>query len=313
MIQRRGWTRAAPTMAVVGLGLFACRPGVPGGTEESAPDGAPTSEQLANATYKGIYEETVRLQGGSWEGEPFEPEGASRPSVRLLDGPRATGDLDGDGTQEAAVLLAESSGGSGSYLYVAAVGRRNGSLLNLGTSLIGDRVQVRSMRLAEGRIELDVVQQGPEDAACCPTQKATRAWELRPDELAEVSSQVTGTVSIADLEGSEWVLTQLAWTEPAPTEPEITLVLEDGRISGSSGCNRYFAAVEEPEPTSLTLGAIGTTRMACPTEVMELEARYLTALKDVVAYGFLAGKLVLRYREDDAVSTLLFTAREAER
>jgi len=71
------------------------------------------------------------------------------------------------------------------------VGRRNGSLLNLGTSLIGDRVQVRSMRLAEGRIELDVVQQGPEDAACCPTQKATRTWELRPDGLAEVSSELT--------------------------------------------------------------------------------------------------------------------------
>ena len=312
MIQRRGWTGAALIIAALGLGLAGCLPGASEGTEESAPDGAPTSEQLANATYKGVYEETVRLQGGSWEGEPFEPEGAARPSLRLLDGPPATGDLDGDGTREAVVLLSESSGGSGSYLYVAAVGRRNGSLLNLGTSLIGDRVQVRSIRVAEGQIELDVVQQGPEDAACCPTQKATRTWELRPDGLAEVSSEVTGTASIADLEGSEWVLTQLAWTEPAPTEPEITLVLEDGRISGSSGCNRYFAAVEEPEPTSLTLGTIGSTRMACPTEVMELEARYLTALSNVVAYGFFAGKLVLRYLEEDAMSTLLFTARKAE-
>ena len=42
----------------------------------------PTLEEAANASYAGIYpERTVTLREGRWDGEPFVPEGASRPAV----------------------------------------------------------------------------------------------------------------------------------------------------------------------------------------------------------------------------------------
>jgi heat shock protein HslJ len=290
------------------LGLATCRPGGSGATEE--PAAAPTRDDLANAVYEGIYSEPVRLQDGRWEGEPLVPEGTPRPSLQLLDGLSASGDLDEDGREETVVLLTETSGGSGSYVYIAAVGRRDGKLVNLGTDLVGDRVQVLAMRRAGGRVELDVIQQGPEDAACCPTQKVRRAWALTTEGLIEVSSSVLGTLSIADLAGREWVLTQLAWGEPAPSTPSITLAFADDRISGTAGCNRYVGTVNEPAPGALTVERVSSAREACSTEAMELEARYLAALSGVVGYAFLAGKLALTYIQGDVTETLLFSPRE---
>ena len=45
------------------------------------PGAAPTLEQLANMTYKGIYEHAITLTNGRWEGKPFV---AGRPAVSAL-------------------------------------------------------------------------------------------------------------------------------------------------------------------------------------------------------------------------------------
>jgi heat shock protein HslJ len=251
----------------------------------------------------------VTLKDGRWEGEPFVPGGASRPRLTLARDFLLGGDLDGDGSEEAVVLLSESSGGSGSNGYLAVVGRRGEGLVNLGTELVGDRVQIRSARISGRRIELDVVQAGPQDAACCPSQKATRAWALAADGLREVASETTGTLSLADLGGVEWVLTHFGWEDPAPPKPAITLVFEGERIAGSSGCNRYFAGVEVGEAAGeLEIGPTAGTRMACPEAEMALEDRYLKALGRVVRFGFATGRLALTWSEDGSTGIMLFAS-----
>ena len=66
---------------------------------------APSTDELANATFEGIHDQPVALADGSWEGEPFEPGAASRPAVGLVRHFWMGGDLNGDGTEEAVVLL----------------------------------------------------------------------------------------------------------------------------------------------------------------------------------------------------------------
>lgn len=61
---------------------------------------------LRNIEYRGIYDNAVTLRDGVYEGEPFVPGGASRPRVELLDMLPVLHDLDGDGIDDAAVLLA---------------------------------------------------------------------------------------------------------------------------------------------------------------------------------------------------------------
>ena len=162
-----------------------------------------TSDELANMAYSGIYDNAVTLKDGRWEGEAFVEGGASRPAVGMVDNFLLTGDLDNDGLDEAVVLLWESSGGSGVMSYVAVVGRRDGDTVNLGTALIGDRVQLRNGRIADGTIELDIIQQGPNDAACCPSQLASRFWTLGANGLNEGEAQITGTLSLDDIGGHQ--------------------------------------------------------------------------------------------------------------
>ena len=276
----------------------------PAGTVASGP---PSAAELANMSYTGINENTVTLEDGRWEDKPFVEGGASRPVIGLVSDFRLTGDLDGDGIDEVVVLLWESSGGSGTFSYVAAAGRRDGKPVNLGTAFIGDRVQLRSGQIQEGVLRLDVVQQGPDDAGCCPSQNASRSWILDTYGLHESEAQITGTASLQDIMDKEWVLIQLNKDEPVSEVPAVTLNFDGERLTGTSGCNRYFTAVTAGEiPGDLTIGMIGGTRMACPEEAMALESRYLEALGNVIKYGFLNGKLAMMSQQDDVTEILLF-------
>ena len=270
-----------------------------------------STDDLANATYVGIYDHPVTLTAGRWEGEPFVAGGAARPTAGLVEDFVLVGDLDGDGSDETAVLVWQSGAGSGTYSYLAVMGRRDESVVNLGTAPVGDRVQLRAGRIVSGRIQLDVVQQGPNDAACCPTQTVTRSWELATAVLTENTPGEAGTLSLADLAGREWLLARLSRDEAAPAQPEITLVFNDRRMGGSSGCNRYFGSAQAGEtPGQMSVSQFGTTRMACPETIAALETRFLAVLGQVARYSFLGGKLVLGSAQGGAMTTLMFTPRD---
>jgi heat shock protein HslJ len=310
----------ALVIAVLATTSVSCRQGGTTAEDESAattaaakPTGPPSLDKIANATISGIYDEPVQLHGGKYEGDPFVPGGASRPRVGLIEGFLLAGDLNGDGSEEAVVMPWESSGGSGTFTYLAVLGYEGGDLVNLATVGVGDRVQLRDARIAGDRIELDVVQAGPEDAACCPGEMATLAWALDGNSLNPIDPGVEPTrLSVAALVGPEWVLDRFDRNEPAPEEPEITLLFEEDRIAGGSGCNRYMGTVSEGEmPGDLTVGLLAGTRMACPAEVMELEDRYRQQLERIVKFGFLNRQLLLTFEEEDGNSgALFFTPRQ---
>jgi hypothetical protein len=145
-----------------------------------------TIESLQNAEYQGIYPEAVQLVDGRYEGEPFQEDGASRPMVIFIE-PTAFGDLDGDGVADAAVLLVENSGGSGAFIYLAAVLNQDGEPNNQTTALLGDRVQVESLKIETGQIQIEMLTHGPDDPLCCPTQETAASYTLEALELIQFS------------------------------------------------------------------------------------------------------------------------------
>jgi heat shock protein HslJ len=269
----------------------------------------PTFSEAANAQYRGIYSEPVRLDKGRYEGEPFVEGGAARPLIVLIDEFIERGDLDGDGIEEAAVLLMESSGGSGSFLYLAVLSRAGEGLESIGTFLLGDRVQVRSVHIEREEVILSLVQHGKKDPLCCPTYNARKVLAFVDGILAEVSSEVPGRISITDFSGAEWILEQIG-NEAVPESPEITLTCKGGKVSGFGGCNEYFANINEESPGAISIGIIGRTKKGCRREIMDLEDRYLGILRGAVRYGFLAGKLMVTCSDGEKVETLLFTIAE---
>jgi hypothetical protein len=158
---------------------------VPPATGTDSMGGNLTLEALRNATYQGIYAEPVQLTDGKYEGEPFVEGGASRPTVTFVDPFNALGDLNGDGLEDAAVALAENSGGSGVFLYLAAVVDQNGTPANVATQLLGDRVEIKSVAIDGGEIAIDMVTQGPNDPFCCPSLEVTLRYRLEGERLVE--------------------------------------------------------------------------------------------------------------------------------
>jgi len=261
---------------------------------------------LRNIEYGGIYDNAVTLRDGVYEGEPFVPGGASRPRVELLDMSPVLHDLDGDGIDDAAVLLAESSGGSGAFTYLAVVSCRDGRAVNIGTIGLGDRIMIRSMAGQEGAIVVEFVAAGPGEPLCCPTRKVRNRYRLRDRKLLLASSEVQGTLSLADLKGVTWRLSRLGRNERVPEGVKVTVMFGDGRVSGSGGCNRYSAAVVETEPQGFSIGPAASTKMACPDPAGGFEDIYFSALQAANRFGFLLGNLVLHYGEGGARETMIF-------
>jgi len=293
---------------ILGLAPAAC-----GSPEQApapaAPRPAPTFEELAGATYAGIRDQPLTLTDGVWEGQPSAEGAAERPRVVLVDHFRLTGNLDGQGGDEAVVLLSATSGGTGEITFFAVMGWHNDTLRNIANVELGDRVQVRAARLEGATIVADVVRAGPDDAMCCPSEMAHLVWTLDGDRLLPTSAEITGRLAIADLAGTEWVLADLDRGVPAPPKPEVTLSWADGRFSGEGGCNRYSADVKESSPGAIAVGPAAATRMACGPDADDLERQFLTALGSASTYGFVAGALVITYDRDGNIGTLRFTPR----
>ena len=114
------------------------------------------------------------------------------------------------------------------------------------------------------------------------------------------------------LEGTIWVLEGISQGEAIVqtwVDVDISAEFAEGQVSGSAGCNHYFASYEL-DGTALTFGPIGRTEMACMEEGrMEREDEFLAALEGVTAYFVKMDRLTLT---DAAGQPLLvFAAQEA--
>ncbi|MCB0209582.1 MAG: META domain-containing protein [Anaerolineae bacterium] len=277
-----------------------------------------TVDQLANATYTGIYDDqAVTLTKGNYEGEPFTADSPIRPTVNFNPNEVAFGDLDGDGVEDAVVLLSENSGGTGTFIYLAAVSNQDGQPVNVATTqLPGNNPQFKSFAVDGGQIMMEVVTQGPDDAECCASAKQRWTYALQDNTLTQVSVEELGTVSLADLNGTSWRLVDFNFDQqPVPDEVAITADFTDGQMGGSAGCNSYSTAIstEGEFPQSLVVSPIAATLMACPEPGMTLETQYLSALQSVSQWSYLASQLALTYETaEGGLATLMFEPVAAE-
>ena len=171
--------------SVVLAAMYGCAGGDAGPAPESA---ALTFDRLQAATFTGVLDEPVTLADGLYEGEPYTPGSASRPIVRLVPGLIALGDVTGDGSDEAVAVLAHNSGGSGVFPFLAVVEDADGHPGHIATIALGDRVKVTGLRIDDGIVFADLVEHGPDDPMCCPSQKVRREWRLDNGEPVELGT-----------------------------------------------------------------------------------------------------------------------------
>jgi putative lipoprotein len=118
----------------------------------------------------------------------------------------------------------------------------------------------------------------------------------------------TATASSVDAFGAgTWVLRSWNADETAPVQPEVTLQVQDGRVAGTSGCNRYTASIAAGTASGdVVIGAAAGTRMMCPEEQMQVEERFLLQLGAVRTAAVAGGQLALTYEIDGRAGVMTF-------
>jgi len=194
------------------LVLAACNPSAgtdatptttqPAPTAEPAPDPTDaagtglTEEVLRNAEYIFVEEDQpflVRLADGRYQ-FGTDPDAEDYVSISLAEDVFAFGDLNGDGVQDAVVLLVETYGGTGVFVSLAAVLDQGGESRHVSTAFIDDRPIIYTVSIQDGEILMDAVVHAPDDEMCCPSQAETRTYRLgaRGLVLTQLTSQFEG-------------------------------------------------------------------------------------------------------------------------
>ena len=98
------------------------------------------------------------------------------------------------------------------------------------------------------------------------------------------------------LTGATWKLKQLngkTVTRTPPRQRDITIVFNDGRVSGHSGCNQMMGAYGTNGSSTLTFSQFAGTMMACEQAEMDLENQVLKSLGTVNGYRYDGQQLLL--------------------
>ncbi|MGE5602471.1 MAG: META domain-containing protein, partial [Nitrososphaerales archaeon] len=120
------------------------------------------------------------------------------------------------------------------------------------------------------------------------------------------SAARSATQNPPGLEGVRWVLVSFkdAQGKVASAIPGADAYAEfaNGKVAGSTGCNRYTAPYEATG-NSLKVGQTATTMMACAMPVMDQEAAYLANLQAAATYKIEADQLSIA----DATAAVVLT------
>jgi hypothetical protein len=137
----------------------------------------------AHASYL-IGEDAVSLVEGMAV-RPAAPGAAEKVETSLFGMPE-WGDLDGDGDEDAAVLLIQRTGGSGSFHYVAAALSQKEGFSGTNAVLLGDRVAPQTLQIRNGVILASYAERAAaQPMSAAPTEARTKYLSLSAGKLVE--------------------------------------------------------------------------------------------------------------------------------
>ena len=98
---------------------------------------------------------------------PAAPGSASVVTTRYF-GNEATGDLNGDGKTDAAFLITQDSGGSGTFYYVVAELQTSKGYQPTSALFVGDRIAPQTTEIRDGEVVVNYADRKPSDPMSAP-------------------------------------------------------------------------------------------------------------------------------------------------
>lgn len=234
-------------------------------------------------------------------GTPSAP--TSTPAATGLVGPTWLVDALGGAAPASGTTITAEFAADGTVSGTGGCNRYSGRYTASGATIAFDRALASTMMACDAPVM-------EQEAAFFAALAAARGFTLTPEQL-RLSGDAGELVSFAaqdqSLAGTTWTVTAYHDGEDA-----VVSVLEgasptvgfgdDGSVSGSGGCNRIIGSFTTDDG-SVTIGPLGTTKMACetPSGVMQQEARIVAALESAATFSVQGDRLELR-TADDAIA-----------
>ena len=125
---------------------------------------------------------------------------------------------------------------------------------------------------------------------------AGNAPNVPPTPIPQVTLTPTPS-SMGGLAGRVWQLVSYGnpdELQPALENVPVTLEFDEAGVAGSAGCNSYSGDFQF-DNTTIIIGTIVSTMMACEEPVMEQENAYLSSLQSATSYQIDGSQLQLTY------------------
>ena len=152
----------------------------------SEPPSAVAAASPESASYR-IGGRIVALRDGKHD-EAAAPGSAARNTTTVWGKP-IDADLDGDGDQDAVVIIATEPGGSGTFYYVAVAELGGGAYTGSAGVLLGDRIAPRSVTFADGIVTVDYAERRPgEPMSAPPSVAASKRFVYRNGVLTPLEA-----------------------------------------------------------------------------------------------------------------------------
>lgn len=292
---------AAGMITVVALLLFGCQ-GLQH-TEIAADSESRTGFDPLNTVYL-IDNREVRLVNGEAI-QPTAPDSSSQTVTRVWGEPLAV-DLDRDGAEDAVLILTQTTGGSGTFYFVAAAIAKQGGYEGTAGLFLGDRIAPEPLATFDAGVRIAyLARDDDEPFAAEPTvpQRKQVIYEQSNRGLVEVAIDFEGEADpgrmTLQMQTWRWVKTVFNDdTLKQPAEPGFfTLTFaEDGRVSGTTDCNRFQGTVTIERNRIQFAEDMAMTRMFCADSQ---EQAFVRMLQNVRSFFFTShGELIMELRYD---------------
>jgi hypothetical protein len=171
---------------------------IPVPDEASLERGSAKDPLLASYIVEG---QEVRLVAGRGELKSA-PGSATKIRISVFGRP-VYGDLNGDGDHDAALLLVQHPGGSGTFYYVAAALNENGAYRGTNAVLLGDRIAPQNVAIRNGLVVANYADRRPEEPMSAPPSVGKSKYLILKDgtlaavePLGEADQVLEGWVTI---------------------------------------------------------------------------------------------------------------------
>lgn len=267
---------------------------------------------VANTNIKNISvkigDEVFNLINGKAEKEIIP--GSITKNILQMFGSPVTGDLDGDGDSDAAILLENNPGGSGTFYYAVLALNNNGVYKATNSMFLGDRIAPQTIEIRDGRAVYNYAIRKSGEAFSVPPSIGKSTWvylDVKNNKIGEWVKDFEGESdpNIMTLGMKKWVWEKTQMNDGKvviPKKPGVfTLTFENTGFRATTDCNSINGSYKK-NGNNIEFTKMASTLMYCEGSQ---EQDFSKFLGEVGGFMFTnKGELILMLKVDSG--TMMF-------